>query len=87
MIWINYRQFDFVYASNMYICICQAVTDSTIRKAVSEGITNFYDLSYRTGCGTQCGSCINLACEVIDEALADSGPLGATTHLQVVASP
>ena len=53
----------------MYICICHAVTDSAIRKAVSKGVSSFRDLSFETGCGTQCGSCVKLAREMMDDAI------------------
>lgn len=57
----------------MYVCICKAVSDNAIKKAVSEGASNFRDLSSRTGCGRQCGSCVKLAREVMGQALIESG--------------
>jgi len=70
----------------MYICICHAVTDSAIRQAVGEGVNNFRDLSFNTGCGTQCGSCVQLVREVMDEALAGEGSPKSAVKLQVIAS-
>jgi bacterioferritin-associated ferredoxin len=67
----------------MYVCICKAVSDSTIKQAVSEGVTNFRDLSLRTGCGTQCGSCVQLAREVMDEALLGAGSPKSDVRLEV----
>ena len=69
----------------MYVCICHAVTDSAIRKAVSEGVRSLRELSFRTGCSTQCGSCAELAQQVLDEALSlpTAPPL---VELKVVAS-
>jgi len=70
----------------MYVCICQAVTDSAIRQAVAEGARSFHDLSFRTGCGTQCGSCRELAREVMDEALDRSYAPAPPVELRVVTS-
>jgi len=70
----------------MYICICHAVNDSAIRKAVKAGVNSFRDLSARTGCGTQCGSCVKLAREVMDQALIETGAPRSAVELQVVSS-
>lgn len=68
----------------MYVCICKAVNDATIRKVVTEGVNNFRDLSSRTGCGTQCGSCVKLAREVMDQALFKAGSPKSGVKLEVV---
>lgn len=68
----------------MYVCICNAVTDSAIRKAVNDGATSFRDVSMRTGCSTQCGRCVPVARSILDEALADSGRSGARLDLDIV---
>jgi bacterioferritin-associated ferredoxin len=68
----------------MYVCICKAVNDTAIKKAVREGVSNFRDLSSRTGCGTQCGSCVKLAREVMDHALFQSGSPKSEVKLEVV---
>ncbi|MGK2924993.1 MAG: (2Fe-2S)-binding protein [Lysobacterales bacterium] len=54
----------------MYICICNAVTESSIRQAVRDGARNIFDLIGRTGCSTQCGCCSDLAAEVLQDELA-----------------
>jgi len=41
----------------VYICLCHGITESAIRSAVKEGANTFRQLSFMTGCGTQCGSC------------------------------
>jgi bacterioferritin-associated ferredoxin len=55
----------------MYICLCHAVTDSAIRKAANEGVRTLKELSFRTGCGTQCGSCANQARQLIEDTVAE----------------
>ena len=70
----------------MYICICHAVTESSIRKAVHKGASSFKALSFSTGCGTQCGSCVPQAREVMNGALADLGVAASEEILSVVSS-
>lgn len=41
----------------MYVCICQAITDRQIEKAVRDGAQTFYDLKDQLGVGSCCGSC------------------------------
>ena len=53
----------------MYVCLCRAVTDSAIREAVDEGVSTYRELSLKTGCGTQCGSCVKFARSVLKETL------------------
>lgn len=70
----------------MYICICNAVTESKIRLAVTDGARSLRDLSYRTGCSTQCGRCVGLAREVLDDALAEIGAARGPVGLEIVRS-
>jgi bacterioferritin-associated ferredoxin len=53
----------------MYICLCHGVSDSTIRMAVNNGARTFRQLSFMTGCGTQCGSCAVEAKSLFKECL------------------
>ncbi|MGA9342575.1 MAG: (2Fe-2S)-binding protein [Rhodanobacteraceae bacterium] len=53
----------------MYVCICNAVTDHAIRDAARAGVATVGELSRRTGCGDGCGSCSDLAAEILDDAL------------------
>ena len=55
----------------MYVCVCNAVTDSDIRKAVDEGVRNIKQLRRTTGCSSICGSCRDEAIEVLQHALAE----------------
>jgi len=54
----------------MYVCVCNAVTDHAIRAAASQGVSTLEELSRHTGCGDCCGSCSNLASEILAEASA-----------------
>ena len=49
----------------MYICLCNGITDRTIRETVRGGVSSVQELSAKTGCGTCCGSCLPIAEEII----------------------
>jgi len=53
----------------MYICLCHGVSDSAIRVAVNNGAQTYRQLSFMTGCGTQCGSCVLEAKSLLKECL------------------
>ncbi len=52
----------------MYVCICNAITDTMIRQAAAEGVRSVAELTRRTGCAGECGSCADLAAQVLQEA-------------------
>jgi len=52
----------------MYVCICNAVTERTIREAAASGVRTMSELSRRTGCSDCCGSCADLANEILADA-------------------
>lgn len=54
----------------MYVCICNAVTDKMIRQAAESGVRTLAELSRQTGCATTCGSCAELAEEILHETRA-----------------
>lgn len=53
----------------MYVCICNGITDHAIRRAAAEGATTLSELTSRTGCGDCCGSCVDLARDILDAEL------------------
>jgi bacterioferritin-associated ferredoxin len=53
----------------MYICLCHGVTESAIRAAAEGGARTYRQLSFMTGCGTQCGSCAEQAQTLLAECL------------------
>jgi bacterioferritin-associated ferredoxin len=55
----------------MYVCVCNAVTDSDIRNAVEDGVRNLKQLKRSTGCGGSCGRCEEMTVEVLQQALAN----------------
>lgn len=54
----------------MYVCVCKAVSDHAIRRAVADGARSFADVQARTGCCTGCGCCEPEARALVAEALA-----------------
>ncbi|MDP3857075.1 MAG: bacterioferritin-associated ferredoxin [Stagnimonas sp.] len=53
----------------MYICVCKAVSDKHIRRAVGEGAVSLRDLRQATGLGSCCGKCVPDARRTLSEAL------------------
>ena len=53
----------------MYICLCNAVTDGDIRRAVADGVRTFAELQARTGCSDCCGCCEPEARATLEAAL------------------
>ena len=53
----------------VYVCICNGVTDHQIREAASQGVTSVGELTMRTGCGATCGSCLDMAGDLLAKAL------------------
>ena len=51
----------------MYVCICNGVTDRDIRQAAEAGCRTMTELTMRTGAGANCGSCIEMATQLLDE--------------------
>ncbi len=59
----------------MYVCICQAVTDSQIRQAAQAGATTLKDLRRDLGVTAECGRCASCARQCLREVqeMAASG--------------
>ncbi|MBU43512.1 MAG: hypothetical protein CMN76_09855 [Spirochaetaceae bacterium] len=58
----------------MFVCICKAVNDKSIRRAVDEGARCIEDLEQDLGVGSSCGRCRVHAEAVIKDQLNASGP-------------
>ncbi|MEE4304145.1 MAG: bacterioferritin-associated ferredoxin [Wenzhouxiangella sp.] len=54
----------------MYVCVCNAVTERTIRNLVSEGYHTLNEIQALTGCSGTCGRCRDHAEAVIEASLA-----------------
>jgi len=56
----------------MYVCVCNAVSDSDIRNEVDNGVRTMRQLRQKTGCASTCGCCREMAVEILQQALADT---------------
>jgi bacterioferritin-associated ferredoxin len=65
----------------MYVCICNAVTDKMIRAAAAAGAKSLDDLARMTGCAGGCGSCAELAEEML-HAVRKPQPLALNVFAQ-----
>jgi bacterioferritin-associated ferredoxin len=52
----------------MYVCLCNGITDRAVREAAEAGARDLSDLQAMTGCGANCGSCAEVALQVLHEA-------------------
>lgn len=55
-------------AAIVYVCICNGVTDHQIREAAVAGCASVAELTMRTGCGATCGSCLDMAADLLAKA-------------------
>jgi bacterioferritin-associated ferredoxin len=53
----------------MYICVCNAVTETDIKKAVKNGVNCMQHLETKLGVSNQCGSCLCDASNCLDRAI------------------
>jgi bacterioferritin-associated ferredoxin len=75
----------------MYVCVCKAVSDRQIQRAVREdGVVSLRELTRDYGLGTCCGKCVPQAREVLTEALlathGEQLPMVARNRLPVRAT-
>lgn len=54
----------------MYVCLCNAVTDRAIQKAVADGASSMRQLSLQLGVSTCCGKCAPAARALLLQQLA-----------------
>ncbi|MDC0612374.1 (2Fe-2S)-binding protein [Vibrio sp.] len=55
----------------MIVCVCHSVSDKTLKKLVLEkNITDFREIRRCTALGSQCGKCVRLAKEVVNDAIS-----------------
>lgn len=60
-----------LYDVAMFVCVCKAISDRQIRRAVREdGVTSLRELAGLHGVGTCCGKCVPDARALLGETLA-----------------
>jgi len=70
----------------MYICLCYGVNEATIRDAVRNGSRTLRELSFQTGCGTQCGSCVSQVQALLVETIRAEQTASNTPFLKIVSA-
>lgn len=55
----------------MFVCVCNAVTDTHIKSAVEDGASTLADLRDQLDVATCCGKCAGCAKQVLNEALTE----------------
>ena len=69
----------------MYICLCRAVTDDEIKKAIKSGSKCIKSLQCELGVSTQCGACLDEVYDILHEALLEDPTIPTpTVYLPVV---
>lgn len=53
----------------MYVCVCNAVTETDIKKAVKEGANCLHHLESKLGVNSQCGACVCDASSCLEREL------------------
>lgn len=51
----------------MYVCLCNAVTDTEIQEAIENGHDDAYAIGVKLGAGMCCGSCMYTVQAMIDK--------------------
>lgn len=67
----------------MYVCVCNAVTDSQIREAAQSGARTLRDLRQQLGVTRDCGRCASCAHECLRAANGDSKPCKAARKAKI----
>jgi bacterioferritin-associated ferredoxin len=64
----------------MLLCLCKGVPDRVVRLAVINGATTIDAVSARCGAGTDCGACVPMIHDLIQEAAEEAAGAGARGH-------
>ncbi len=52
----------------MIVCLCKAVSSSTLRRIIEEGAASLDEVGRACGAGTDCGGCRGAIDEMVNEA-------------------
>ena len=56
------------FSAAMIVCLCKAVSSSTVRRVIDEGAMTSDDVGRACGAGTDCGGCRGAIDDLLDEA-------------------
>jgi bacterioferritin-associated ferredoxin len=54
----------------VYVCLCIGDTEREIRAVAAAGGRTLPELTMRTGCGATCGSCLEMAAQLLEQVHA-----------------
>lgn len=60
----------------MYVCVCRAITEEEIRRAVAGGADTLAKLRETLGLGVDCAKCLEYAKRFLDDAKPGGGKPG-----------
>jgi bacterioferritin-associated ferredoxin len=66
----------------MFVCICHGITDHQIREAAENGCKSVSELTMRTGAGSTCGTCMDMAADLLVKHSPAKGALAELPVLQ-----
>ena len=69
----------------MYVCICHAVRERDIIRAVAAGATSFQEVQDQLSVATGCGACRDEANRYVQQCLDDAGTADAIPALSALA--
>ncbi len=57
----------------MYVCICNPVSDTEVRRCIRNGASTLSDLKMQLGVASNCGMCASAAVAIIEEETGRTG--------------
>lgn len=60
----------------MYVCLCKAVSDRTIKAAIRSGARTLQQVTACSGAGSDCGACRGVIRDLIEEHEEEASPCG-----------
>ena len=58
----------------MYVCVCKAVSDKTVKRAIADGACSVRELRDRLGVASGCGRCVPEIRTLLAESGTATGP-------------
>jgi bacterioferritin-associated ferredoxin len=68
----------------MYVCVCKAVTDNQIKRAIDNGVCTRRQLFQCFGVGSDCGKCNKHVKELLDDHLQQQSIMQAASNQSVL---
>ena len=52
----------------MIVCVCRAVSDGEVKQSIRHGAASVSEIGEACGAGTDCGSCCDMLCTMLQDA-------------------